>query len=192
MPLTKLQFKPGINKETTSYSNEGGWNDSDRVRFRFGYPEKIGGWEKYTTNTYLGIARNLHPWTNLSNDALLSVGTNRKYYIESGGAFNDVTPIRLSVRNANNITVSVASVSASATTGTVVVTGVLAVRPPIVGVTVLGNVSVSIAPGVLVQAGTGRNTYIVPVSTPGPILGTTGLGTVTISNSPGIIVPVGT
>ena len=54
MPLTKLQFKPGINREITSYSNEGGWRDCDKIRFRFGYPEKMGGWEKYTSSTYLG------------------------------------------------------------------------------------------------------------------------------------------
>ena len=57
MPLTKLQFRPGINREITSYSNEGGWVDGDKIRFRFGYPEKIGGWEKYSSSTYLGSAR---------------------------------------------------------------------------------------------------------------------------------------
>jgi hypothetical protein len=61
MPLTKLQFKPGINRETTSYSNEGGWFDMDKVRFRFGFPEKIGGWIKKTTTTFLGTCRALHP-----------------------------------------------------------------------------------------------------------------------------------
>ena len=94
MPLTKLQFKPGINKETTSYSNEGGWFDMDKVRFRFGYPEKIGGWIKDSNNSFLGSARALHPWVTLDLDQYLGVGTAFKYYINQGGAYYDVTPIR--------------------------------------------------------------------------------------------------
>ena len=82
MPLAKLQFKPGINKETTSYSNQGGWNDCDLVRFRFGYPEKIGGWEKYSTSTFLGDSRSLHSWANLQGNKYLGIGTELKFYIE--------------------------------------------------------------------------------------------------------------
>jgi hypothetical protein len=66
MPLTKLQFKPGINKENTSYSNEGGWRDSDKIRFRFGVPEKIGGWQKDTFSTFLGTCRALKTWVTLA------------------------------------------------------------------------------------------------------------------------------
>jgi hypothetical protein len=94
MPLTKLQFKPGINRETTSYSNEGGWFDMDKVRFRFGFPEKIGGWIKDSDNSFLGTARALHPWVSLNLDEYLGVGTAFKYYINQGGAFYDITPIR--------------------------------------------------------------------------------------------------
>ena len=94
MPLTKLQFKPGINKETTSYSNEGGWYDMDKVRFRFGYPEKIGGWIKDSDSSFLGSARAMHPWVSLNLDEYLGVGTAFKYYINQGGAFYDITPIR--------------------------------------------------------------------------------------------------
>lgn len=94
MPLTKLQFKPGINREVTSYSNEGGWRDCDKVRFRFGYPEKIGGWEKYTTDTYVGSARALHNWIALDSSNYLGIGTHWKYYIEEGQNFEDITPIR--------------------------------------------------------------------------------------------------
>ena len=94
MPLTKLQFKPGINREVTSYSNEGGWRDCDKVRFRFGYPEKIGGWEKYTTDTYVGSARALHNWIALDSSNYLGIGTHWKYYIEEGTQFEDITPIR--------------------------------------------------------------------------------------------------
>ena len=95
MPLTKLQFRPGINQEVTSYSNEGGWRDCDKIRFRFGYPEKLGGWEKSSSSTYLGSARALHNWIALDGSNYLGIGTHLKYYIEEGGGFNDITPIRL-------------------------------------------------------------------------------------------------
>lgn len=94
MPLTKLQFRPGINREITSYSNEGGWVDCDKVRFRFGFPEKIGGWEKYSGNSYEGSARALHNWIALDGSNYLGVGTHLKYYIEEGQTFSDITPIR--------------------------------------------------------------------------------------------------
>ena len=99
MPLTKLQFKPGINREITKYSNEGGWVDCDKIRFRFGYPEKFGGWEKLTSNTYEGTARRLHNWLALDGSNFLGVGTHLKYYIEEGGTFNDITPVRSSTTN---------------------------------------------------------------------------------------------
>lgn len=95
MPLTKLLFKPGVNRETTSYSNEGGWFDVDKVRFRFGFPEKIGGWVKRSASSFLGTCRALHPWMTLSQDKFIGVGTNLKYYIDQGGEFIDITPIRL-------------------------------------------------------------------------------------------------
>ena len=94
MPLTKLQFKPGINREVTSYSNEGGWRDCDKIRFRFGYPEKIGGWQKYTSSTYLGTVRALHNWVALDGSNYLGLGSHIKYYIEEGGQLSDITPVR--------------------------------------------------------------------------------------------------
>ena len=103
MPLTKLQFRPGINQEITSYSNEGGWRDCDKIRFRMGYPEKLGGWEKLTSSTYLGSARALHNWIALDGSNYLGVGTHLKYYIEEGGGFNDITPLRVTT-NAGDVT----------------------------------------------------------------------------------------
>ena len=94
MPLQKLQFRPGINKDVTSYSNEGGWVDGDKIRFRLGFPEKIGGWLKYSVNTFQGVARALHNWIALDGSNFLGVGTHLKYYIEEGGGFNDITPLR--------------------------------------------------------------------------------------------------
>ena len=94
MPLTKLQFRPGINRETTSYSNEGGWFDTDKTRFRFGYAEKIGGWVKKSISAFLGSCRALHPWVALDGTQFLGLGTHLKYYILEGGAYRDITPIR--------------------------------------------------------------------------------------------------
>ena len=94
MPMTALKFKPGIVSDITSYSNEGGFVDGDKVRFRFGFPEKFGGWEKYSPNQYLGSARRLHNWVALDGSDFMGIGTHLKYYIEEGQTFNDVTPIR--------------------------------------------------------------------------------------------------
>jgi hypothetical protein len=115
MPLSKLQFKPGINTELTAYANEGGWLDSDKVRFRFGYPEKIGGWTKYSTNPFLGACRSLHNWRALDNSEYLGVGTNLKFYIEQGLTFYDVTPLRAT-------TVGTATFSATSGSTTLTVT----------------------------------------------------------------------
>jgi len=108
MPLQKLQFRPGINKETTSYTNEGGWFDCDKVRFRAGLPEKIGGWSRLGKNSFLGSARSLHPWSSLSLENFLGLGTNSKYYIESGQAYYDITPIRQTTA-AGDVTFSASS-----------------------------------------------------------------------------------
>lgn len=114
MPLQKLQFQPGINKETTSYSNEGGWFDCDKVRFRQGFPEKIGGWDKIGVKSFLGSCRALWPWRTLNLDDFLGVGTHLKYYIESGEGYYDVTPIRL--------TTSAGDVTFAATNGSSTIT----------------------------------------------------------------------
>jgi hypothetical protein len=94
MPLQKLQFRPGVNREGTDYANEGGWYDCDNIRFRSGFPEKLGGWSRLSDNTFLGTARSLWNWVDLDGNNYLGVGTSLKYYIELGGAYNDVTPIR--------------------------------------------------------------------------------------------------
>jgi len=99
MPLSKLNFKPGINKEETDYSNEGGWVDGDKIRFRKGRVEKIGGWEKLSSDTLVGSARALHSWISLGGNKFLGIGTTNKYYIEEGGTYNDVTPVRKTSTN---------------------------------------------------------------------------------------------
>jgi hypothetical protein len=108
MPLSKLQFKPGINRENTNYAGEGGWYDGDKIRFRSGYPEKIGGWQNLAAsvagvfNTYKGVCRNLWNWITLNSSNLTALGTEQKLYIENGGAFYDITPIRDTVTINNN------------------------------------------------------------------------------------------
>ena len=94
MPLQKFLFNPGINREGTAYTAEGGWFDGNLVRFRKGFPEKIGGWLKEVTTTYEGTGRILHGWVNLAGTKLLGLGTRYKLYIQQGTGFNDITPIR--------------------------------------------------------------------------------------------------
>ena len=94
MPLKKLMLKPGVNRENTRYTNEGGWYESDKVRFRQGTPEKIGGWQRISNSSFMGVCRSLWNWVTLGGVNLIGVGTNLKFYIESGGVYNDITPIR--------------------------------------------------------------------------------------------------
>lgn len=156
MPLSKLQFKPGIVRETTSYTNEGGWFDCDKVRFRAGLPEKIGGWQRKSNNQFIGSARALHPWVALDGSNFIGVGTNLKYYVEQGGAFNDITPIRAvftsfevsgvsatgAVGEVNSMLVEVSGLSA---TGAVGQAGV--VQTDIASFGRVGTVSVEISDG---------------------------------------------
>ena len=112
--LTKLQFRPGINREITSYSNEGGWVDGNKIRFRAGLPESIGGWVKASNAQFLGLCRALMNWRTLSGSNLTGVGTHLKYYIERGGGLSDITPIRR--------TTDPGDVTFSATDGSAVIT----------------------------------------------------------------------
>ncbi len=114
MPLQKITFRPGINREGTAYDNEGGWFDCNLVRFRKGRPEKFGGWSKLTANTYLGTARALHAWISLEGTKFLGLGTTFKYYIEAGNVFNDITPIRATT-SAGDVTFSASNGDATIT-----------------------------------------------------------------------------
>jgi hypothetical protein len=126
MPLQKLQFRPGVNREGTTLANEGGWFESDKVRFRSGYPEKIGGWVldnganastlQPPAGDYWGVCRAMWNWLNLSGYNLLGLGTNLKYYIQNGTGGNvyDVTPIRT--------TTTAGEVTFAATNGSPVIT----------------------------------------------------------------------
>lgn len=94
MAIKKIQLRPGVNRENTRYTTEGGWFFSDKVRFRQGTPEKIGGWVRYAVAQFLGICRSLWPWAGFGSSRFLGVGTHLKYYVNIGGVFNDITPIR--------------------------------------------------------------------------------------------------
>jgi hypothetical protein len=95
MPFIKLQFKPGVNRDQTDYSNEGGWRECDKIRFRSGYPEKIGGWQKATSAQFQGVCRQMWNWVTTYSDNLMALGTHQKVFIENGGYYNNITPLRL-------------------------------------------------------------------------------------------------
>ena len=125
MPLQKILFKAGIVKENTRYTTEGGWYEADKVRFRQGNPEVIGGWQPYSAATYQGVCRSLWNWVLLDGRNVVGVGTNLKFYIENGGGYNDITPIRATSTINNNpfvatngsATITVTDTSHGAVTG---------------------------------------------------------------------------
>lgn len=184
MPLKKILFKPGVNKENTRYTNENGWYISEKVRFRQGTPEKIGGWAQISGNTFLGICRSLWNWVTLGFDNLLAVGTNLKFYIERGGNYYDITPIRETVTlidpfttTINQTTVLVTDVTHGSATGDFVTfSGASAVG----GLTLNGNYQITV---------TGTNTYTITAASQASSTATGG-GTVTakyeISTGPAI------
>lgn len=94
MTFIKLQFKPGVDRDQTDYSNEGGWWECDKIRFRSGYPEKLGGWQKSTPDAFQGVCRQMWNWITTYGGNLMALGTNQKLYIENGGYYNNVTPLR--------------------------------------------------------------------------------------------------
>jgi len=170
VPITSLKFRPGINKETTSYSNKGGWNDCDKIRFRFGFPEKLGGWEKYSNSTFLGTSRTLHSWANLEGDKYLGLGTEIKFYIEQSEGYNDITPLRRKVVNGevvfdingNTIQFAVTCEAGTGNIGTVVIESAYEVKSTnpennlrILGTTGLGTVTINTPPSSANLFGTG-------------------------------------
>ena len=118
MPLKKLVLKPGVNRENTRYTNENGWYESDKIRFRQGTPEKIGGWARISANTFIGVCRSLWNWVTLAGANLMGVGTSSKFYIENSGVYYDITPIRVE----ETLTNPYATDTATNSGGTTVVT----------------------------------------------------------------------
>ena len=114
MPLAKVQFNPGVDKEGTEYTADAGWFDSDKTRFRKGRPEKIGGWQEFSTDSFLGICRSLHDWASLESIKYIGLGTNLKFYVSEGSSFSDITPIR-STTSAGDVTFSATDGSSTLT-----------------------------------------------------------------------------
>ena len=114
MPLSKIKFAPGVNKEGTEYSADAGWFDADKIRFRQGRPEKIGGWVKYSETSFLGVCRSIHDWASLESIRYIGLGTNLKFYVVEGNSFNDITPIR-STTSAGDVTFAATNGSSTIT-----------------------------------------------------------------------------
>lgn len=191
MPLTKLQFQPGINKETTSYSNEGGWFDSDKVRFRMGFPEKIGGWTKLGIKSFLGSCRSLHSWRTLGLSNYLGLGTSEKFYIESGQGYYDVTPIRSTVPPDEDVSILVVGVAATGEVGDATVGLNLDQVTGVSGTGTVGRVAVNtdgadvmvLVPSSTSIAATGEVGTLTPTGDVSGVSATGGVGSVVVSNT---------
>jgi len=105
MPFIKLQFRPGLNRDQTDYSNEGGWYECDKVRFNSGSPTKIGGWVKASPTAFVGVCRQMWNWVTSYSDNFLALGTNERVYIEAGGVYYDITPFDTALAGSNTFAV---------------------------------------------------------------------------------------
>jgi hypothetical protein len=160
MPLSKLELKPGVNKEGTRYSTEGGWHDSDKVRFRKGLPEKIGGWVRLSNNVFNGISRSIHSWRTLASKLYVGVGTNTKFYIESGGEYSDITPLDQASATVKAATSSSTTVTLENNVGTVrtgmVMTGTdasgSAISVTVAAVASQGSITISASKSIAINA----------------------------------------
>ena len=145
MPFIKLQFKPGLNRDQTNYSGEGGWFECDKIRFRSGYPQKLGGWQKGSSQPFDGVCRQMWSWITSYSDNFLAVGSNSKLYIETAGNFSDITPLRtvdptlsspdtdncINVANGSTtVTINLATTHGAVTGSYVVISGVVGTGVP--------------------------------------------------------------
>jgi len=175
VPLAKIQLRPGINRENTRYTTENGWWDADKIRFRQGTPEVVGGWVQYSQNTFEGVCRTLVPWLDLNGKKYTALGTHTKFFVESGGSFYDITPYRSTVSLTNpfsttsgDATVTVTDADHGCIDGSeVVFTGGSAVG----GLTISGEYTVTVLT---------PNTYTIEAAEPASSTATGG-GTVTAS-----------
>ena len=169
MPLKKLLLKPGVNRENTRYTNEGGWYESDKIRFRQGTPQKIGGWLRVSSSTFLGVCRSLWNWVTLVGLNLIGVGTNLKFYIEESGTYNDITPIRTTVTlTTNYFTTNTSTNSGGKTTVTVNHTAHNAINNDFVTISYAGSAptvgGVTVAAGQYQIISASTNTYTISVT----------------------------
>ena len=168
MAFIKLQFKPGVNRDQTDYSNEGGWYECDKIRFRSGYPEKIGGWVKPTPNAFDGVCRQMWNWITSFNDNLLALGTDTKAYIENGGYYYDITPFGEALAGSNTFAVTNTSAVVTVTTTTALPSWLVTGEPVLVAgfVSALGGIPITELNTTHVITKTGANSFTFTVATP--------------------------
>lgn len=167
MAFIKLQFKPGVNRDQTDYSNEGGWYECDKIRFRSGYPEKIGGWTKGTTNTFDGVCRQMWNWITTYSDNLLALGTDSKAYIENGGYYYDITPFGSTLAGSNTFAVTSGSKTVTVTTTTALPAWLVTGEPVLVAgfVSALGGIPIAELNGARTVTVTGANSFTFVATT---------------------------
>jgi hypothetical protein len=167
MAFIKLQFKPGVNRDQTDYSNEGGWYECDKIRFRSGYPEKIGGWVKPTPNAFDGVCRQMWNWITSFNDNLLALGTDTKAYIENGGYYYDITPFGEALAGSNTFAVTNTSAVVTVTTTTALPSWLVTGEPVLVAgfVSALGGIPITELNTTHTITKTGANEFTFTVDT---------------------------
>jgi hypothetical protein len=168
MPFIKLQFKPGVNRDQTDYSNEGGWYECDKIRFRSGYPEKIGGWVKTTPTAFGGVCRQMWNWITTFNDNLLALGTDTKVYIENGGYYYDITPFGEALAGSNTFAVTNTLAVVTVTTTTALPSWLVTGEPVLIAgfVSALGGIPIAELNAVQTITKTGANSFTFAVATP--------------------------
>jgi hypothetical protein len=166
MPFIKLQFKPGVNRDQTDYSNEGGWRECDKIRFRSGYPQKIGGWVKASPTAFVGVCRQMWNWITTYSDNFLALGTNERVYIETGGVYHNITPFDTALAGSNTFAVNNGIALVTVTTTTALPawldTGELVL---IAGMSALGGIPAIEINGVRTITKTGANTFTFVTTT---------------------------
>ena len=168
MPFIKLQFKPGVNRDQTDYSNEGGWYECDKIRFRSGYPEKIGGWIKATPTAFNGVCRQMWNWITSFNDNFLALGTDTKVYIEEGGYYYDITPFGEALAGSNTFAVTNTLAVVTVTTTTALPSWLVTGEPVLVAgfASALGGIPITELNGTHVITKLGANSFTFTVATP--------------------------
>jgi len=168
MAFIKLQFKPGVNRDQTDYSNEGGWYECDKIRFRSGYPEKLGGWVKATPTPFAGVCRQMWNWITSFNDNFLALGTDTKVYIEEGGNYYNITPFGEALAGSNTFAVTNGSADVTVTTTTALPSWVVTGEPVLVAgfVSPLGGIPITELNAVHTVTKLGANSFRFTVATP--------------------------
>jgi hypothetical protein len=166
MPINKLQFKPGIDKQNTQYGAEGGWVDCDMVRFRYGVPEKIGGWEPAVGNNLIGAARDIHTYTDLAGDSLAVIGTDRKLYTYYDNNFYDITPLSTTIPAVFTFTSATTIVNVLATSNGAIA-GDFVTFSGVTGVSVINITNTNMAQEFEIQNIIDSNNFTIDVATIG-------------------------